>query len=168
VCDRRGLRSVSADDFPGVGGEARKEQFGAMPGRAVVVKQHWCLNACFHSSTVLGARLETEREDNYLVTWMVACFHTYPEGSDCRPVLPRMPATLAGKRIHFWPCIGFTMGYFSSVTRFCVTRFCRHQVLDLSPGFRPGSTLGIPGPPKCTGDCLVRTRIRLKGGGGSP
>jgi hypothetical protein len=73
VCDRRGIRSVSADDFPGAGGEARKGQVGARPCRTVDMKRHWCINACLHNSAVLPARPETEREKNSLVTRMAAC-----------------------------------------------------------------------------------------------
>ena len=58
VCDRLEIMLVSADDFRKPVADARKERFGARPGRAVMSRRRWRMNPYFHSSTVLEARRE--------------------------------------------------------------------------------------------------------------
>ena len=57
---------VSADDFRELVADARKERFGARPGRAVMSRRRWRMNPYFHSSTVLEAR--REGRGDFLVT----------------------------------------------------------------------------------------------------
>ena len=55
VCDRLEIMLVSADDFREPVADARKERFGARPGRAVMSRRRWRMNPYFNSSTVLEA-----------------------------------------------------------------------------------------------------------------
>jgi len=60
-CSRKRGSALSTRAFCKLVVAARKERFGATPGRAVTVRRRWHMNSYFHSSTVFRARREAFR-----------------------------------------------------------------------------------------------------------